>query len=645
MIRKVILFRTLRESRWQEGAGSLVLLAAAEESGLVQRLTEAVPSSNKETTAPRLADSRASTRQQLMLTLLFMNLVGVRRTWDLRSYSGDGLGLLSGRARAYGYAHSERFLAQLAAAGGAGYLTDTLARWTSHLWKGSEAGASAVYYVDGHRKAVYSDSLLPRGLVGRTGKILGCRALTLLHDAQGHPRLVLTARGDQHLTIGLPLVVAHYEQAVGQRQLAQVIVDREGMSAPFLKQLSAERTVITLLRTDQYDGLDSFTQVGAFIPLAYDRDGVVVREVAPAQFSLPLPAPPHAVLPLSVALVRDWRRQTTLPVEAVSPTRWDADLDSEQRWWDGQWVATPAPSLPTQPKLIPVVSTARTSDAVGLAQTYFHRWAAQENIIRDFLIPLGLDTNHGYAKTPVENSEVAKRRAALQKRLDHCRVWADKAYRKHDWNAKRGDKLWKEAKAYSDEQYRQLNRRLSSPEHQALPRSEWRALLKQATAQIDPEIHRRFHQAQQTLHRADQAWRKYEQYCALQRDLLRACETLTAQERTMYELDNAKDQIMTVCKVALANLLMWVRDRFFPLTYAHATAERLLPFEEMLLPRPYFLDQRPRFVDFDLYGILANFLYSGHYRLPSVHTHLRKWHRRMTGLRVKSFACEEELHS
>ena len=73
--------------------------------------------------------------------------------------------------------------------------------------------------------------------------------------------------------------------------------------------------------------------------------------------------------------------------------------------------------------------------------------------------------------------------------------------------------------------------------------------------------------------------------------------------------------------------------------------QRLVPFEEMLMYKPFLLDQRPRFVDFDLYGILANFLYSGHYRLPAAHTHLRKWHSRMTGLRVKSFDCEEELHS
>lgn len=73
--------------------------------------------------------------------------------------------------------------------------------------------------------------------------------------------------------------------------------------------------------------------------------------------------------------------------------------------------------------------------------------------------------------------------------------------------------------------------------------------------------------------------------------------------------------------------------------------QRLVPFEEMLMYRPFLLDQRPRFVDFDLYGILANFLYSGHYRLPAAHSHLQQWHRRMTRVQAKSFDREEKLHS
>ena len=73
-------------------------------------------------------------------------------------------------------------------------------------------------------------------------------------------------------------------------------------------------------------------------------------------------------------------------------------------------------------------------------------------------------------------------------------------------------------------------------------------------------------------------------------------------------------------------------------------AERLVPFEEMLMYQPFLLDERPRFVDFDLYGMLGNFLYSGRYRLPAKHTRLKAWHRRMTGAQFKSFAREKELH-
>lgn len=74
-------------------------------------------------------------------------------------------------------------------------------------------------------------------------------------------------------------------------------------------------------------------------------------------------------------------------------------------------------------------------------------------------------------------------------------------------------------------------------------------------------------------------------------------------------------------------------------------AQRLMPFEEMLFHRPFLLGERPLFVDFDLFGMLGNFLYSGRYRLPAQHTQLRAWHGRMTQVQSKSFAREKELHS
>jgi glutathione S-transferase len=60
--------------------------------------------------------------------------------------------------------------------------------------------------------------------------------------------------------------------------------------------------------------------------------------------------------------------------------------------------------------------------------------------------------------------------------------------------------------------------------------------------------------------------------------------------------------------------------------------EALVPFEQMLGHREYLLDEKPRFVDFDLWGMLANFLYSGRYKLPANHPKIKVWYARMSQL-------------
>ena len=61
----------------------------------------------------------------------------------------------------------------------------------------------------------------------------------------------------------------------------------------------------------------------------------------------------------------------------------------------------------------------------------------------------------------------------------------------------------------------------------------------------------------------------------------------------------------------------------------------LVPFEQMLLHQPFLLDERPRFVDFDLFGMLENFLYSGHYQLPARHKQIKLWHQSMSRIKMK----------
>jgi hypothetical protein len=522
-----------------------LLLAAATETKLIADLCEALPTEST-TTRPLLAGSSAALRQRLLLTLLFLGAVGLQRTWDLRGYTAAGLALLTGRKQAYGYRYTEAFLSQVAYADGAERLTDALARWTTQLWQPTEEQGerftSLTCYIDGHRKPVYTDVCIPRGLVGRLSTVLGCRTLVLLHDAQGYPLLVTTHRGDQHLTIGLPLIIARYEQVVEKVQVSRIIVDREALAAEFLASLhAAGRSMVTVLRSDQYQDLASFSEVGTFLPLSTDAQGQIVREVAPARITLPRPDHPGEVLSLWVALIRDLRR--LVPVQSdqadtARPRGFDAHLGQKERqWWEEGWQATAAPAQEMTPKLIPIVTTASTCDAVELAQAYIHRWPAQENIIKDYLLPLGLDTNHGFAKTPVENSEVTRRRSSLEKRLAKLQQWAQSAGKRSHQAGKRHDRLRVQFKSRADELYRELGLHQTTLEMQGGADHLLRREIKERKAVIDAELEQIRIKEWRAFEQCNQEFRKQERYCKEQRDVLRALDDLNATERTMYELD------------------------------------------------------------------------------------------------------------
>ena len=100
------------------------------------------------------------------------------------------------------------------------------------------------------------------------------------------------------------------------------------MAAYFLAALTSEgRTVVTILRTDQSEGLESFQEVGEFFPLQVDQQGKVIREVALAR----------------IALIRARRRllpKAPSSEEEGRPLRWDEKPDGTHEYWlDEGWQA------------------------------------------------------------------------------------------------------------------------------------------------------------------------------------------------------------------------------------------------------------------------------------------------------------------
>ena len=123
-----------------------------------------------------------------------------------------------------------------------------------------------------------------------------------------------------------------------------------------------------------------------------------------------------------------------------------------------------------------------------------------------------------------------------------------------------------------------LAERLQAWEQQGV----WELILRERREAFQHETAARLAQLQQRKRNAEDtivaAFAACERACQHERDLLRQLEDLKASERAMYELDHAKDQVMTVLKLALVNRGDVDPRHYFPATYAQATWKRLAPF-------------------------------------------------------------------
>ena len=205
---------------------------------------------------------------------------------------------------------------------------------------------------------------------------------------------------------------------------------------------------------------------------------------------------------------------------------------------------------------------------------------AWENAIRDWLIPLNLDTNHGYAKEPVVNSELVKRRTVLEKRVAHLHRLAAES-RKRLRQMRESDQVREQQVVIWEQRQQDLLVQVTALETiDQFGESDLLAI-KAQQLEAEWEVHHRRVLLEATSVAGKRELNHCEQSCRALRLVLRQQEELQACEREMQELDNTKDQIMTLLKVGLANLGMWVRDHYFGASYQACGWERLLPFFQL----------------------------------------------------------------
>src|SRR5258708_39258049 len=99
-----------------------------------------------------------------------------------------------------------------------------------------------------------------------------------------------------------------------------------------------------------------------------------------------------------------------------------------------------------------------------------------------------IDVNHGYSKTPVINSEIARKQEALQRRLENVQRWADGARKRMYKAGKLHNKRSQLTKERATELYRVLNDHQMELELQDVYRYLLRKTIREEKAVADAEI-------------------------------------------------------------------------------------------------------------------------------------------------------------
>jgi hypothetical protein len=494
--------------------------------------------------------SSQAAREDHLRTLLLLPALGLLKPCALETYSGTVLGQLSRRKRPYSGPEMNHFILSCVRLDWVEPATADVARWGTQLWADDPANENPYRYWDWHVKTGYSDYHLPLTKHGTSKRIVYARKQLMLHDQAGHLLLVKTHRADTNLIEGMVVGTAYYEGIMESRQLTHQIFDREGLSVAHFKEMQQEepqRHFITYLRSNQYEGEESFEEPSSFEPCRYDRKGQVIQEIAEAQYKL-----------------KDRRSgEEDLPVRAILLRKPIAQDSAETA------------------KLMVNVTLDQELEADEVARLYQARKVAQENAIRNWWNPLGGDVNVGYAKQPVENSELAKDKADLEKSLNSLAdrlVACQKRLQKTQQKQQRLTEQY--LTALKEAQQKLLVAAQSGQEPGGKKSFPWGQAEK---IRLEAELAGLYQQVETAGQKVEEELVKRQRYRQQEAEKKESLTKISQAmvDKPMYQLDDRKDQLMGALRSCLTNVLQHLRDVVFPISYAQATFNTLANFIRM----------------------------------------------------------------
>ena len=479
----------------------------------------------------------------------------MQKPYHLLKYHKRGLGIISGSGKRYSYPTTDIFLCDIDKLKIEKQIGDALARcYIEALGIEVELEDGNYFYIDGHSKHVWSSKNIPKAFFTTLKRAERGLHQYFIHSSRGNPLILMTCPGDTRLPGTLLNLIDAFENAVGKKIVKVAIFDREGVSLSIFKEFddkSPKKYFISLLREDMYKDIESFNILKDFVPLkTIEKDGKleVLEWVAEAEYEL-----------------KEKRKK--------------GEKEGKQRTLLLR-VTLVRKVIDGRTKLIPIITNLTRKeepDIRKIAKRYFDRWPYQENMFKDAMKAIKVDTNHGFKKKEVPNRVARRKKEELETNLRGITKKLRKAKREKRGVAKALTKV-KEFYQTSRQIYREEINDLYAKIKLPISQKEKQKHLSRLKL-LEKRLTRLSERYGRSLIRWEVSLKNKEQHekglLTQKKNKEREIKKLDV-NRPLYEIKKEKDHLMSNFKMLLINLSSHAQRSYFPEVVHNFTMDSMM---------------------------------------------------------------------
>ena len=528
-------------------AGAFLIKAMLIRTGFARVITDAIESGVRKTRKKRESDlewmgvlsaGRTAIGRKIE-ALVYMPIFQMERIWHFKTvYPRDGLGALCGTGLPYKYHTMDKFLREISLLDIDKQLSRDLARaYLEVFGLKFETREEQTFYIDCHKKVLWTKKNVPKGLHATRNKILKCLDVYFIHDCSGMPILPWSRPGDSHLVHELLPIVGELEKAVGENIVKLAIFDREGLSlALFCEITERGKRFITILRDNQYDSeADFLFDEGS-------RWEPITIETAKGRKRYK---------------IKDGRKILT-------------DKQSNKQY-EVRAILAKDLSSGEMPVFVTNIMKSEEPDAKHIVRAYIKRWD-QENSFKQMKPGLYLDTNHGTKTVAMKENRVIKRK--IEKLEGELRA-KNKTIESARERIKNKLESITKKKAVMRNKIQQLRARSKSIDRKLLqedsPERKESLLKKHEEIRLKETETRSYYESVVNKWQSEiDNKRIYIRNKTEETKALRDRIARIDRKEPLFEIDTRKDHIMTNVEVALNNADLFLKKHFAPAAYKNS---------------------------------------------------------------------------